>query len=68
MTDGKPRVKSRTIWFHVVMACIEALHAGFHALQPFLPDLAFVLLVLLLAMLHSAGGVYLRLITKEPLR
>lgn len=60
-------LKSRTILFNILMAIIESANVGFAVLEPILSTEAFVITTFILGMVHSIGGMYLRMITTQPI-
>lgn len=57
-------LNSRTVRFNMAMAALTVLLSNVELLRPYLNEGGYLLLL----MLSSAGGVYLRSITREPVR
>ena len=60
--------QSKTIIFNILMAGVEAAHGSIHLLAPVLTDGQFAAVTIVVGMIHGMGGVYLRFITREPIK
>lgn len=67
-TKAKKLLESKTVWFNVIMGGVEALHAGFAIMKPVLPPDIFAGTMLVVGIVHGAGGIYLRSITSTPIK
>ena len=63
----KPLSQSKTVWFNVIMAGVEAAHGVIHLFNGILSAEHFAIVSMVLGVVHAMGGVYLRTITNVPI-
>lgn len=63
----KQAIKSKTIRWNMIMAALQTMNGMVMMLEPLVAPEAFVAISIIIAVMHSVGGVYIRSITTKPL-
>jgi len=64
---GKTPLQSKTVLFHMFMGLIQSISGSMAMLAPFMEPSQFVTVSVVLGVVQSVGGIYLRFITEEPI-
>jgi len=62
----KSKLKSKTIWFHMIMLALQSITGSLAMFQSFLDPMQYAIISMVLGVVQSMGGFYLRTVTTEP--